>query len=384
MTVFNCYMKITRKNIGMIIMYFGIFIGISIAMLYATKESESKNTFMDAKLSAGVVDNDKSEISKYMIEYLSKLHNVEIMEDDTSVLQEKMYYNKEDIIIQIPKGFSNNFLTGGASVSVTQQPGQFSYMYIESQINDFINRMVKYNLAGYAMDECFQKVSDIKESKTSLMDINGNGGQMPDFAYLFQFFPYISIAILGQVLGIIVCSFRKREVKNRIAASAVPLYRQSLESFLAFIVIGVLVWAGFVAMVFALRGDELINNGNMVYYILNSFVVMILSLSIAFLAGTLAKKSEMVNMIITPISLFMSFLGGVFVPLSFLNSTVRKAAKFIPVYWYEEINNKLSEYAEIPKDVIKEVLGGMGIQVLFTIMFIAVTLAISRYQRQEK
>ena len=100
---------------------------------------------------------------------------------------------------------------------------------------------------------------------------------------------------------------RKREVKNRIAASAVPLYRQSLESFLAFIVIGVLVWVGFVAMVFALRGDELINNGNMVYYILNSFVVMILSLSIAFLAGTLAKKSEMVNMIITPISLLCHF-----------------------------------------------------------------------------
>ena len=195
-------------------MYFGIFIGISIAMLYATKESESESTFMDAKLSACIVDNDKSEISKYMIEYLSKLHNVEIMEDDTSVLQEKMYYNKEDIIIQIPKGFSDNFLTGGALVSVTQQPGQFSYMYIESQINDFINRMVKYNLAGYAMDECFQKVSDIKESKTSLMDINGNGGQMPDFAYLFQFFPYISIAILGQVLGIIVCSLEKGKLKT--------------------------------------------------------------------------------------------------------------------------------------------------------------------------
>lgn len=43
---------------------------------------------------------------------------------------------------------------------------------------------------------------------------------------------------------------------------------------------------------FALRGDELINNGNMVYYILNSFVVMILSLSIAFLAGTLAKNQK--------------------------------------------------------------------------------------------
>lgn len=384
MTVFNCYLKITKKNIGMIVMYFGIFLGISIAMLYATKERGAGNKFMDAKLSAGIVDNDKSELSKYIIKYLSKLHNVEIMEDNTSVLQEKMYYNKEDIIIQIPEGFSDNFLSGDVLISVTQQPGEFSYMYIESQINDFINRMIKYNLAGYTMEECFEKVSGIKESEVNLKDINGNGGQMPDFAYLFQFFPYISIAILGQVLGVIVCSFRKREVKNRIAASAVPLYRQSVESFLAFIVIGVLVWAGFIVMVFVLRGNELLNNANMIYYILNSFVVMMLSLSIAFLAGTLAKKTEMVNMIITPVSLFMSFLGGVFVQLSFLNSTVRKAARFVPVYWYEEINNKLSEYAEIPQDVIKEVFGGMGIQVLFTIMFIAITLAISRYQRQEK
>lgn len=384
MTVFKCYMKITRKNIGMIIMYFGIFLGISVAMLYATKESGNGNKFIESKLSAGIVDNDKSEISGYIIKYLSKLHNVEIMEDNISVLQEKMYYNKEDIIIQIPEGFSDNFLSGDALVSVTQQPGKFSYMYIESQINDFINRMIKYSTAGYTLDESFKRVSDIKESKVSLIDINGNGGQMPDFAYLFQYFPYISIAILGQVLGIIVCSFRKREVKNRIAASAVSLYRQSAESFLAFILIGVLVWAGFVTMVFALRGNELLNNANRVYYILNSFVVTMLSLSIAFLAGTLAKKTEMVNMIITPVSLFMSFLGGVFVPLSMLNNTVRKAAKFVPVYWYEEINNKLSEYAEIPNDVIKEVLGGMGIQVLFTIMFIAVTLAVSRYQRQEK
>ena len=191
-------------------------------------------------------------------------------------------------------------------------------------------------------------------------------------------------AILGNVLGIIVCSFRKKEVKNRIAASAVSLRRQSAEAFLAFIVTGVLIWAAFLALVFAIRGKELVNNANMFYYILNSFTVMALSLSIAFLTGILAKKPDMVNMIVTPVSLFMSFLGGVFVPLNMLNGTVRKAAKFVPVYWYEEVNNKLSEYAEIPADVIKEIMGGIGIQVLFTLMFIALTLAIGRYQMQEK
>ena len=384
MTVFKCYMKIIKKNVGMILMYFVIFAVISIAMFYVSTGDNANGKFTSSKLNTGIVDNDKSNVSEKLAEYLSKLHNADMLEYDISVLQEEMYYNKYDIIIQIPEGFSEKFLSGDARVSVTQQPGSYSYMYVESQINDFINRIIKYNMAGYTMEESFEKVQDVKESKVTLVDVNGNGGDMPGFAFLFQFFPYTSIAILGNVLGIIACSFRKKEVKNRIAASAVSLRRQSAEAFLAFIVTGVLIWAAFLALVFAIRGKELVNNANMFYYILNSFTVMALSLSIAFLTGILAKKPDMVNMIVTPVSLFMSFLGGVFVPLNMLNGTVRKAAKFVPVYWYEEVNNKLSEYAEIPADVIKEIMGGIGIQVLFTLMFIALTLAIGRYQMQEK
>lgn len=384
MTVFKCYMKITKKNIGMILMYFVIFAVISTVMFYVSSGDNGNSQFKSSKLAAGIVDNDKSGVSEKLAEYLSKLHDADMLENNIDVLQEKMYYNKYDIIIQIPEGFSEKFLSGDARVSVTQQPGSYSYMYVESQINDFINRIIKYNIAGYTMEESFEKVQDVKESKVTLVDVNGNGGEMPGFAFLFQYFPYTSIAILGNVLGLIVYSFRKREVKNRIAASAVSLRRQSVEAFLAFIVIGVVIWAAFLALVFIMKGKELLNNANMFYYILNSFTVMALSLSIAFFTGILAKKPDMVNMIITPISLFMSFLGGVFVPLNILNGTVRKAARFIPVYWYEDVNNKLSEYAEIPADVIKEIWGGIGIQVLYILMFIALTLAVSRYQVQEK
>ncbi len=384
MTVFRCYMKIIKKNAGMIIMYFVIFTVISVVMLYVSKDSNSKNQFMESKLEIAVVDNDKSEISGKLIKYLSQIHNIKIEEDNISVLQEEMYYQKYNSIIKIPEGFSDNFIKGDKTIKITQQPGQFDYMYIESQVNDFMNRMIKYNIAGYTIEESFKRVSDIKESKVTLMDINGNGGNMPDFAYLFQYFPYISIAILGNTLGIIVCSFRKREVKKRIAASAVPLYRQSAEAFLAFAITGIIIWAGFIVIVMALNGKELLESQNKFYYILNSLTVMVLSLSIAFLTGILAKKTDVVNMIVTPVSLFMSFLGGVFVPLSILNNTVRKAARFVPVYWYEEINNKLSEYEKIPQNVVKEFWTGTGMQLLFTIMFISIALAISKYQNQER
>lgn len=41
--------------------------------------------------------------------------------------------------------------------------------------------------------------------------------------------------------------------------------------------------------------------------------------------------------------------GGTFVPLSVLNSTVRKVARFVPVFWYEDINDTLSSYAKLLK-----------------------------------
>ena len=257
MTVFRCYMKITKKNISIVLMYFVIFTIVSLIMFYAGRGDDGSGKFTSSRLNAGIVDNDKSGVSEKLADYLSKLHNADMLENDISALQEKMYYNRYEIIIQIPEGFSENLLSGDAKVSVTQQPGSYSYMYVESQINDFINRIIKYNIAGYTMEESFEKVQDVKESKVTLIDVNGNGGNMPDFAFLFQFFPYTSIAILGNLLGIILCSFRKKEVKNRIAASAVSLRRQSAEAFLSFIVIGVIVWAAFLALVFAIRGKEL-------------------------------------------------------------------------------------------------------------------------------
>ena len=99
MTVFKCYMKIIKKNVGMILMYFVIFAVISIAMFYVSTGDNANGKFTSSKLNTGIVDNDKSNVSEKLAEYLSKLHNADMLEYDISVLQEEMYYNKYDIII---------------------------------------------------------------------------------------------------------------------------------------------------------------------------------------------------------------------------------------------------------------------------------------------
>ena len=63
-----------------------------------------------------------------------------------------------------------------------------------------------------------------------------------------------------------------------------------------------------------------------------------MSLAISFLIGVLVEKEEVINGVVNVISLGMSFTCGVFVSMSVLGKGVRAFAHFLPVYWYEIVN----------------------------------------------
>lgn len=117
---------------------------------------------------------------------------------------------------------------------------------------------------------------------------------------------------------------------------------------------------------------------------LNSYVEMLVSLAIAFVIGVLVKGENLVNVIVTPLSLASSFLGGVFVPLSMLAEGVRKVAHFIPSYWYSEVNNTLADFSNLSAENLKTVWSGIGIQLIFVVFFISIALAVNAYQKQER
>ncbi len=83
------------------------------------------------------------------------------------------------------------------------------------------------------------------------------------------------------------------------------------------------------------------------------------------------------------ISLGMCFTCGVFVSMSVLSEGVRKAAHFLPVYWYETVNGIIGNNAELTTAQSAAVWKGLGIQVLFAAVFLSAGLAASKYKRQE-
>ena len=85
MTVFNGCLKIIKSKLGIIIMYFAIFTGISIAMQLNNNENNMED-FRSKKMDIAFVDCDKSEISEYIYDYLHANHNVKRMKNDTAAM----------------------------------------------------------------------------------------------------------------------------------------------------------------------------------------------------------------------------------------------------------------------------------------------------------
>ena len=104
MTVFKGYLKILKKNLGMLLMYLVIFFAIAIA-LQASARKEHLGTFEKTRINIAVADRDQSELSQGLIRYLSTIHNVSEISSEPSVMQEELFYRNTSYIVQIPENF---------------------------------------------------------------------------------------------------------------------------------------------------------------------------------------------------------------------------------------------------------------------------------------
>ena len=124
-------------------------------------------------------------------------------------------------------------------------------------------------------------------------------------------------------------------------------------------------------------------SGGLTYYLLNTFVMMMVSLSLSYLLGLFVKSSNMLNGLSNIVSLGMCFLSGVFVPMSVMDKKVLKIAQFLPVYWYEDINETLARYHSVSGNIATDIWKSLGIEVMFALAFVAIILALSKYKRQK-
>lgn len=384
MIVFKGFLILVKRNLEIGFLYLAIFMTICIMVQLMTK-GEGMNQFQEESLKIAVIDRDGGRLSESIKEYLGEKHQLVDMEDDKTVIQENLFYRNVFYVATIPEDFEQKYLKEGERLKTTKVPGTFSAYYIDQQIDAFLNEVRILKSGGFSTEEAIKEAMRIGklDTEVTMIDKNGHGGQMASHAYLFQFLPYLFLAVLCYIIGFVMIAYRKEDVRRRILCSSVSLRTQNAGLVAGYIVVGVVFWFICMLLPMVLYRKEFLQDHNLPYYLLNSFVMVLVALSISFIVGVLVEKETIVNAVTNVISLGMCFVCGVFVSMSMLSEGVRKAAHFLPVYWYETVNEIIGNNVQFTAAQSAAVWGGIGIQVIFAVFFLSVGLVASKYKARE-
>lgn len=381
MTVFKCYMKILKKNIGLISIYLVIFFSTAM-ILQASAKKEHLEDFEKTRINLAIADQDDSTLSHALTEYLKTIHNVYRISAEPTVMQEELFYRNAEYILQIPKDFYKTCIVYENPLSVTKVPGSYSSFYVDQQINAWLNSIRTYTAAGFSQKEASAAALEQSVSEVTMYQDEETAVETPGYTYYFRYIPFLFLAVLCYSMGYILLAFRKEDIQKRMLASAISTRRQNLEGLLAMFTISLLLWLIAVVGAGVMYGKELLTSKVLGYYLLNTFLMLTIALSLAYLIGLFMKNINMLNGISNIISLGICFLSGVFVPMNIMDKKVLMVAQFLPVYWYENVNETLSRYHVVSGKVAVDIWKSMGIEVMFTFALLALILAVSKYKRQ--
>lgn len=353
-------------------MYLGIFFSIAIAMSLQGKNSEK--TYENQKISFCVFDKDQSEISKGLTDYLKKENEWVEVKDEEETIQEKMYNRNLTCVVRIPEAFGKNLEHETKQITVKTIPGTMYGTIMEQSIQGFVSLLQGYLAGGMETSEALLKTMQSVEKKPEVEMTSKTGGVTHHSEYyLFAYVPYLFLAIFISTLTPIIMIFRKKEIAERMACSAYPKRKVYRELYLAFVIAGTVIAALHLAIVCILEKEACFTfKGGL--YAINEIMFLFVTLSLVFLISQLATKTESINMISNVVSLAMSFLCGIFVPLSFLGDGVKTAAHFLPAYWYILAAEQID--AGVTKENCANVWMYCGIQILFAIVLLTTALVV--------
>ena len=381
MTVFRGFLIITKRNIHIIWLYLLLFLGIAIMVQKAAGGNTSE--FEQVSLNIAVIDRDGGKLAKGLADYLSQYHTLVELPDEPSIIQDRMFYREVYYVAAIPEDFEERCLYGDETLPITKVPDSNSGVYVDQQIRIFMNEVRIMVSSGFSLSEAVEEVIEhsADEAEVTLIDKNGFGGKQPMHAFMYQYMPYILISILCYSMSYIMIAFRNEDVKRRMMCSAIPARSQNLQLALGVAVVGIAVYGLCTLMPFLMYGTTFMKDPNMPYYLVNSFMMTLVSLSLSFLIGTLVRREEIISAIVNVVSLGMSFLCGVFVELEVLGKGVRTFAQFLPAYWYEVANGILSNNSSLSPAQQTSLYTCYGLQVLFAAAILGVAMVISRIRQ---
>ena len=387
MTVFKGYLQLINRNKGIGLIYLFIFIVMTFILQNAFSSSPDTGGFSVTSINIAVVDNDDSIMSQGLIDYLKRDNNVELRDNTDEGLVELMYYDYIDYVGVIPKGYEEAVIKGDAKVDVTKGSSMIRGVFGDISIIEFSNEMHVLKAAGYTNEEAVESalIASAEKADVEIIDSSGNNGTVAEHYHFMRYVPFLYLGVLCFLVGNVMLEFRKDDVKRRIKCGAISPLTHGISSFVAFMLLSLLIFivAWVTSVIF--YGNELISDSNLGLILLNTVVMLGSALSISFLIGVAVKDDNALSGIANVVSLGLCFIGGVFVPLEMLGGFMKNVAKFLPTYWYENNVNILAWHPELFEQggaVLEKYNMGILVQLSMTLVLVVLALVLRRMQNK--
>ncbi|BCN30287.1 ABC transporter permease [Anaeromicropila herbilytica] len=380
MQVFKLYFKLLRKNSTSILVYIAIFLGILVLNVTNYKQKEN-NMFSETKVDVALINQDNNtEFVKGFKSYLKKSCNFVDIGKSKEDLQDALFFRKIEYIITIPKGFTNNFLSG-KEVNIVKQsvPDSTKAAFIDIKINNFITAAKSYKSGFNTMSEK-EIVSNVMKDlssdvKVNMLTKNSESNQWKET--FFSFFAYGIMSTLVMGVSLVMLSLRELDIKRRNLVAPI-----SNSSFQMQNILGNLIFTIGSATILIVVGLSIINNltfdKNTLLYILNAFIFSVCALSIAYLISLVAKTQSAINGAANVIGLGLSFVSGVFVDIDLLGNTAKSIGRFTPTYWYVMATKAISKLTDFSFDNLSVIFKYMLIQIGFGVALFTISLVVSK------
>ena len=385
MQVFKLYLKILKTMFGQVLMYIGIFTGISV-LLFNQQKNNDPLDYKEVSQKISIVDNDNSAASQALNKNLTASNElIELPDYESDTIQDELYNRNVSNVIIIPNGFSDALIKNeaGDMITVYNLPDTMMASIVTNNINNYIktlraNLVSRQNVSEADMKECIS-LTDTALAKKADVEITSHiDTKLSLIRDLYRYLAYLFIALAVSSVSPILVSLYKKDVNVRQNCSAIKQSSYNMQLFLSILLTGVGFCSVFVVLALVLAGPVIFSLKGLLY-ILNMVIFMTISLAIAFLVANITSTINVLSMFANIIGLGCSFLGGVFVPIEMLSDGVIKAALFLPSYWYIAGNNSILTMGT--QTSVTDTFAKLGIEALFALAIILVALTIQKIKR---
>lgn len=369
------YFKVLKKFIPQVMIYGVFFVILTLVNIQGSWNAP----LMSTRCRVYWVAEEKNSLVDHLKEILLSSPKIEILLEDEPVgdqlkdqLKDALMLNKVDCVIKVPKGFAKQIASSQPlSVEIMARKEDRNIQEVEQIIEAYIK-----GLEGEQKSSWSQSNQGMSQKSDRVTNTRTNERLR---IYFNQMIYGLSAIIL---VGVLSVTYSINEEKVRIRRCCAPNQDKENRSLLK----GHLIYSSVSLLILLLLGGVIDLRAMLsmrgLMWSMNSVLLMLNIVAIAKLFSLFVKNTYIQMMVTNVFTLGVNFISGTTIEQQYLSESTIRLAQFLPTYWYVKVNNLIANVDHIGHIHNRQILGAMGIEVLF-ILALGVIILVVQEEVQE-